>query len=394
MKGSEGQRNWITRVVLLLGKGLRLQRGRSRGLSTREQSCQRTRSFTPGSRTSRILRTGVLLRIAWSGPVSSRSDGSSELIHASTGTPAAYLAHPTSPLRSREIQAADIFVGDVSFINQGAIGRQTPNPNVLGVIGLCCRATVRDKIICVFNKATGSIDELPFDIRPRLVRAYELVESQEKPEQRKALVSVLKADITSILHAPDKAEAEALQQLLSTLAPELISIIILSDEFEKRLINPWIDSLRSQFSAAANTLRHIAASDEAVHHSMVMELEELANGLDETASLQQSRGTWPMLQGLVKTVMDKAMAIKRSRIDSVPLSEAFAAEVKSTINTIQRKLAGLAGRAEDMANCGWLDDLQSEPSQLGYTLSKLVITTLTPLAWGKRRSGKSGVICT
>jgi hypothetical protein len=34
-----------------------------------------------------------------------------------------------------KIKAADIFVGDVSFINQGATGRPTPNPNVLVELG-------------------------------------------------------------------------------------------------------------------------------------------------------------------------------------------------------------------------------------------------------------------
>jgi len=44
---------------------------------------------------------------------------------------------------------------------------------------------------------------------------------------------------------------------------------------------------------------------------------------------------------------------------------------RESINTTQRKLAGLAARAEDMANQGRLDDVQSEPSQLGHTLLRV-----------------------
>jgi hypothetical protein len=270
-----------------------------------------------------------------------------------------------------KIKAADIFVGDVSFINQGAAGRPTPNPNVLVELGYAAGLLGWDRLICVFNKASGSISDLPFDIRPRRVRAYELVEGQEKAEQRKALVSVLKSDITDILHAPDKEEAEALQQIISTLASELIGIIILSDELEERSINPWLDTLRGHFGATAETLRNLAASDTAVRHSMAPEFEELAAALDEAANLQMHLGSWPMFQGLVKTIVEKATAIKQARIDGVPLSDDSIEEVRGTIKTLQRKLAGLAARAEDMANQGRIDDLQSEPSQFGNTLLRI-----------------------
>jgi hypothetical protein len=70
-----------------------------------------------------------------------------------------------------KIKAADIFVGDVSVINQGATGRPTPNPNVLIELGYAAGRLGWDQIICVLSKATGSINDLPFDIRPRRVRA-------------------------------------------------------------------------------------------------------------------------------------------------------------------------------------------------------------------------------
>lgn len=270
-----------------------------------------------------------------------------------------------------KIKTADIFVGDVSFINQGAHGRPTPNPNVLVELGYAAGRLGWDKIICVFNQAIGSVDNLPFDVRPRRVRAFSLIDGQEKTEQRNALVGILKADIAGILHAPDKEETKAIQQLLSTLASELISVIILCDELERRQINPWLDSLRSQFGSTADSLRHMAASDTAIRQSMTTELEELATVLDEAANLRMHSGSWPQFQGLVKAVYDKATAIKQNRIDNVPLSEESLTEIKCTVNTTQRKLAGLAARAQDMMNQGRLDDLQGEPSQYGYTLLRV-----------------------
>jgi hypothetical protein len=270
-----------------------------------------------------------------------------------------------------KIKRADIFVGDVSFINQEASRRKTPNPNVLVELGYAAGCLGWDRIICVFNEATGGINDLPFDIRQRRVRAYGLVEGQEKAEPRKALVGVLKADITDILHAPDKGEAEALQQLLSTLATELISVIILGTEFEQRSINPWLDSLRFQFQSTADMLRHLATTDTATKHSMNVEQEELAQVLDEAGNISLDTGTWPHFAALVQQAVEKATAMKQARIDGVPLSDESLTEVRATLTTTQRKLAGLAARAEDMANQGRIDDLQSEPSQLGNALLRV-----------------------
>jgi hypothetical protein len=270
-----------------------------------------------------------------------------------------------------KIKRAAIFVGDVSFINDEACGRKTPNPNVLVELGYAAGCLGWERIICVFNDATGSINDLPFDIRPRRVRAYELVEGQEKAEPRKALVGVLKTDITDILHAPDKAEAEVFQQLISSLASELISVIILGSELEHRRINPWLDSLRFRFRSTSGTLRHFAASETAVKHSIASELEELAVALDEAANLRMYSGSWPEFQDLVNKAVEKATAIKQARIDGVPLSQESLTEIRETLISIQRKLVGLAGRAEALLNRGRLKDLQNEPSELGHTLMQV-----------------------
>ena len=281
-----------------------------------------------------------------------------------------------------KIKAADIFVGDVSFINQGAAGRPTPNPNVLVEMGFAAGRLGWEKIICVFNKASGSINDLPFDIRPRRVRAYELVEDQEKTEQRTMMVSVFKSDITDILHAPEKAVVEALQQMLSSLASELISIIILGDELDDRQIDPWFGSLRYECGATAHRLRDIASSDPAIRKNIAGDLEGLADALDEAATLQMHLGAWPQFEGLMKSVVEKATAIKQAHIDCVPLSKDSLSDVGSTITTIQRKLAGFASRAEDKASKGRLDDLQSEPSQLGARLLRLSHYNIDPIQPG------------
>ena len=115
-----------------------------------------------------------------------------------------------------KIGSADVFVGDVTFIDdgrtllrrlaamiKGALGkgklaRRAPNPNVLVELGYAAACLKWDKVICVFNEAYGEIEDLPFDIRSRRVLAYRLVKGQEKADVRKQLVARLKSDIAAV----------------------------------------------------------------------------------------------------------------------------------------------------------------------------------------------------
>ena len=270
-----------------------------------------------------------------------------------------------------KIRNADVFVGDVSFINQGTTARKCPNPNVLVELGYAAGHLNWDKIICVFNKATGNINELPFDLRPRRVRAYELIEGQDKAEQRKLLVGVFRSDITDILHAPDKAASEELSALLSSIARIVIPIIIAGDEYEARKVSDGTQSIRFQFANAAESVRHIAVTDAAARNSVAEELTELANVLDEAANISLHSGSWPQFESLVQSAVAKATAIKSSRIDAVPLSEDSFSQVRNLVINTHRKLTSLCERMESMKQQGRLKELKSEASNLGEKILEI-----------------------
>src|SRR5205823_4275235 len=96
-----------------------------------------------------------------------------------------------------KIESAALFVCDVSIINKGTEHRPTPNPNVLIELGYAVRTLGWNRVICVFNGVTGKVEDLPFDLRHRRIRAYTLEEKQEKTEPRKLLIRSLKADLQS-----------------------------------------------------------------------------------------------------------------------------------------------------------------------------------------------------
>jgi hypothetical protein len=269
-----------------------------------------------------------------------------------------------------KIRAADIFVGDVTFIDKGD-GRRTPNPNVLIELGYAASCLAWDRIICVFNTAGGSINDLPFDLRQRRVVPYQLTEGQGKGEQRKALAGKLRAGIESILYAPDHEAQETLQNFLSSLASELIPVLMFGEEFEQRRINPWLDSARFQFQSSADSLRETALTDVAKEQSLDSELEAIADLLDSAANLTLHRGSWPQLSSLVEQAVEKAKAIKAAQIDTVPLSDESAREVHSALDGIRRKLDKLASRAQSLVNQGRFDDVQGEASELGQSILRI-----------------------
>lgn len=90
-----------------------------------------------------------------------------------------------------KIERATVFIADVSLINSGFDRRPlTPNPNVLFELGYAVRALGWERILLVFNQASGSIEQLPFDIRAHRPVVYALADTDgDRASVRKDLVS-------------------------------------------------------------------------------------------------------------------------------------------------------------------------------------------------------------
>jgi hypothetical protein len=76
-----------------------------------------------------------------------------------------------------KINTASIFVGDITFVNINRITKfftkdKYPNPNVLLELGYAIRKIGWERIILIFNKKYGKIEELPFDINHHRVLSY------------------------------------------------------------------------------------------------------------------------------------------------------------------------------------------------------------------------------
>ena len=112
-----------------------------------------------------------------------------------------------------KIDNCGLFVCDVSIVNPNSSERPTPNPNVLIELGYAVKTLGWNRIVCVCNAAFGQVEKLPFDLRPRRVRSYNLPHGSDKAEQRKLLTGLLEADLRSIF------DAILPQQTVATLIP-------------------------------------------------------------------------------------------------------------------------------------------------------------------------------
>lgn len=83
-----------------------------------------------------------------------------------------------------EIDSADILIADVTIINGGYAGRKTPNPNVMIELGYAIKSLGWDRIILLYDKDFGEIEELPFDINHRRITSFTLESCEEKAKMR------------------------------------------------------------------------------------------------------------------------------------------------------------------------------------------------------------------
>lgn len=98
-----------------------------------------------------------------------------------------------------KIESAHIVVSDVSILGEGE--RRYPNGNVMFELGFAIaqRRIGWTRVIPVLNTVTGSIEELPFDIRGKRVLDYQLGPGDAREPVRAKLVSELRAAIEGVV---------------------------------------------------------------------------------------------------------------------------------------------------------------------------------------------------
>lgn len=120
-----------------------------------------------------------------------------------------------------KIDQANLFIADITLINSQTTGRKTPNPNVLIELGYAIHALGWNKIILLFNKDCGKVEELPFDINHRRITSFSL-ENKDPQEVKNYLtkcisntIQILKSENHFDSVSPEiRTTQESLSQIL------------------------------------------------------------------------------------------------------------------------------------------------------------------------------------
>jgi hypothetical protein len=91
-----------------------------------------------------------------------------------------------------KIDKSVLFVCDVSIINKDI--RKTPNPNVLLELGYAASKLGWDKIISLFDSESGSVNDLPFDLRQKRITLF----NAKNKDEKKRLTNILSENIKAL----------------------------------------------------------------------------------------------------------------------------------------------------------------------------------------------------
>jgi hypothetical protein len=107
-----------------------------------------------------------------------------------------------------KVEAADVFVADVTTITPPGSPRPCPNPNVVYELGYAVGQLGWDRVILLFNKALGNFPgDLPFDFVQHRCSPYTLTVSEPNAARGK-LADLLEMAITAVIDKNPKRPAE------------------------------------------------------------------------------------------------------------------------------------------------------------------------------------------
>lgn len=98
-----------------------------------------------------------------------------------------------------KIENTDIFICDLTIINENYLGRKVPNPNVLIELGHAIASLGWERIILLYNLKFGKFpDDLPFDIDRHRITTFKIADKNDK-SGKSTLSKTLKDALKTII---------------------------------------------------------------------------------------------------------------------------------------------------------------------------------------------------
>lgn len=121
-----------------------------------------------------------------------------------------------------KISKSVVVVADLTLINPAIVRRPNEravsNPNVLFEFGYAFGVLGPKSMIGVFNLASGEIEELPFDLRPKRLMTYRLTIGEPKDKVKAKLISSLSTAIKQCIGDTEDEHIRRNSQIIRTLS--------------------------------------------------------------------------------------------------------------------------------------------------------------------------------
>ena len=114
----------------------------------------------------------------------------------------------------KKIDAASIFVADLTLVDKGKTGRDLVNQNVMYELGYAAGKLGEEATVILLNKDLADKKLLPFDIAQNRVEDFSIKEDKDGSKLVKSLEYILKAHLDEIKGELDEAEAASLKDKL------------------------------------------------------------------------------------------------------------------------------------------------------------------------------------
>jgi hypothetical protein len=231
-----------------------------------------------------------------------------------------------------KIRAAEVCVFDISIVAKNDV-RKLPNPNVMIELGYALRHHPFQKIIMVFNTATGDTKELPFDLGFKRALTYHAEEGEEidRSKERAELAGKLTAQLKLVFaHNEANRFTPAEIEFFSAVYDNARVFLNLRAEMEDRSLNPHAKWLREESGTIGDSLRNLATEDAAQQHPRIVEdLKTCADKLDKVKAWlpligarahQEFVASMDEAAEAARTLLEKATPAVRQKLAKVDTS--------------------------------------------------------------------------
>lgn len=192
--------------------------------------------------------------------------------------------------------------------------------------------------------------------------------TEARPAQPQEVIELIRSWLpTSGLDERDEEDLER-GHFYGEVAKQLIEILILGDELEERMVNPWLEELMADYRSTAALLRDLATESLAAEEKVDGELETLAGLADKAAHVPLFSGYNRELSQFASAASEMAQDLKNRWIDSRPLRDDSLEEIRQLLISHHRKLKSIESRASEMIEEGRSEELQDEASEIGYQI--------------------------